>query len=221
MVPCVAAHAELDHDRRPRRGVLDRVLDEVVEDDRDVLARRVDPGAAAAVPEVQVDVVLGSDGDPALERGLARGGEGERRDRGRPLALAREREQVRHGAREALGLALARLEVAAERVVLGLQARGLEPQAQAGERRAELVGGVGDEVALRGHRAAQAVGHVVEGVGDLAVLAGAGLLGARVEIARLDAPGGGGQAAQRPRQVAREQPRDDQARARARRGRGR
>ena len=78
------------------------------------------------------------------------GGEVERRDRRGALAFAREREQIRDGAREALGLALAGLEVAAQRLVLGLQPGRLEAQPQAGERRAQLLRGVGDEVALGG-----------------------------------------------------------------------
>ena len=51
-----------------------------------------------------------------------------------------------------------------------LQAGGLQPQAQPRERCAQLMGGVGDEVALGGERAPEPVGHVVEGVRDLAVL---------------------------------------------------
>ena len=201
----------------PARRVLERVLDQVVEHDRDVLGRGVDGGAGTAVVEDQLAaVLLDGDGAPALERAARGAVQGQRRDDGRALALAGQGEQVGDRAGEALGLAVGGVEVALQRLVLGLQAGRLEAQPQPGERRAQLVGGVGHEVALGDEGLPQALGHLVEGVGDLAVLGGPGLVGAGVEVAGGDAPRRLGQVAQRAGEVAGEQPGDDQAEQRGR-----
>ena len=55
-------------------------------------------------------------------------------------------------------------------------AQVLEPQAQRGERRAQLVRGVGGEVALRGDQALEPAGHGVEGAGEVLDLARPGRL---------------------------------------------
>ena len=103
------------------------------------------------------------------------------------------------------------IEVALEVGVLGAQARRLQAQAQPGERGAQLVRGVGDEVALGVERAHEPVGHVVEGVGDLDLLGRAGRRGARAQVARRDLARRARQAAQRTRQRAGDRPREAQA----------
>ena len=68
-----------------------------------------------------------------------------------------------------------------------------------GQRRAQLVRGVGDERALAGERVGQAIEHVVEGVGQHAhlVALAAGVVDARVQVAGVDARRHGRHAAQR------------------------
>ena len=66
--------------------------------------------------------------------------------------------------------------------------------------------GVADELALRLDRLAEPLGHVVEGERDLALLARTRDLGARIELAVLDASRRSGERAQRPRERAGEHP---------------
>ena len=112
---------------------------------------------------------------------------------------------------EPLGLVLGGGELALDLGVAALQRRRLEPQPQAGERRAQLVRRVRHELALAAQRARQPAGHVVERGGHLALLGRALDARARVEIAAGDAPRGAGEAAQRLRERAGEQPGHDQA----------
>ena len=147
-------------------------------------------------------------GPPTLARELA----GDRQvDRTAGLcrtALAGEREQRREQLREALRLALRGLQLALEIRVVGPERGRLQPQPQAGERRAQLVGRIGDELALRLEHAPEPVGHVVEGSRDLALLRRAGRVRAGGEIAAAEPAGRGRKTPQRPRQRAREQPRE-------------
>ena len=92
------------------------------------------------------------------------------------------------------------------RRVVGLHAGRLEPEPQSGQRRPQLVRRVADELALRLERLAEPLGHLVEGDRDLLLLAGAGHLGAGVELTVLDAARGSRERAQRPRERAGEHP---------------
>ena len=67
--------------------------------------------------------------------------------------------------------------------VVARRARLLEPQPQAGERRAQLVRRVGDEVALAGHEALEPRRHAVERRGEAALLRAALDLGAHGQVA--------------------------------------
>ncbi len=129
----------------------------------------------------------------------------------RPLAFRGEREQVAQELREPLGLRLRRLEVARDLGIVGLQRRRLQSQPQAGQRRAQLMRRIGDELALGAERTCEPVGHLVERGGDLALLARATDRGALVQLARGDAPRRDGQAAQRPCERAGEEPGHRQA----------
>ena len=82
-----------------------------------------------------------------------------------------------------------------------LRGEHFELAADHGQRRAQLVRGVGDERALAGERLGQAVEHVVEGVGEHAHLVAlpAGVVDARVQVAGVDARGDRGHPAQRAR----------------------
>ena len=127
------------------------------------------------------------------------------------LAVLGQAQEVREQLGQALGLELAGDQVALEVGVLGAQARRLQAQAQPGQRGAQLVRGVGDEVALGVERAHEPVGHVVEGVGHLDLLGRAGRRGARAQVAGGDLPRRARQAAQRTRQRAGDRPREAQA----------
>ena len=196
----VAAPVELD----ARRRVAQRVLDQVVEQDREVLLRGRDRRVAAA-DQLELAAVLLRGGRPALVGPLGRARERDRPRRRRLVALARERQQRGQQPREPLDLELGRLELRLG-VAARLGARRLEPQAQPGQRRAQLVRGVGDELALCREHGPEPLGHVVEGRRDLALLRRAGHLGARLEVAALDPPRRGGEVAQRPRERARQEP---------------
>ena len=106
-------------------------------------------------------------GSPALASGLdARQAQ---QVRGQRLEPARLPERARDEAALVVGrrLGLGELEVGLQR----------------GERRADLVRGIGDEPAQRGHRRLDALGHRVEGLGKLADLVVALDVGARGQIA--------------------------------------
>ena len=89
-------------------------------------------------------------------------------------------------------------------------ARLLDPQPQAGQRRPELVRGVGDEFGLGAERAGQPLGHEVERARERSLLAAALDRRPRVEVARRDAVGGGAEPLDRPGDPAREQVRREQ-----------
>ena len=115
-----------------------------------------------------------------------------------------EGEQPVDQARQALHLVASGVEVLVVDGVVVLQ--HLQPQAQGGERRAQLVGGVGDELLLGGDELLQASGGGVERLGQLAHLGWAvGLVGAGVELAVADAGGGVAQVGDRAGDPAGEQ----------------
>ena len=77
------------------------------------------------------------------------------------------------------------------------------------ERRAQLVGGVGDELALERKRALQPAKQLVEGVCELLELVvGAGEVQALVQVGGRDLPGGRRDRAQRPQEPPGHQPTD-------------
>ena len=83
-------------------------------------------------------------------------------------------------------------------------------QPQAGQRRAELVRGVGDELGLRAQRAGEPLGHDVERAGERPLLAAALDPRAGVEVAGRDPVGGGAELLDRARDPTREQERGEQ-----------
>ena len=83
----------------------------------------------------------------------------------------------------------------------------LEAQLQAGQRRAQLVRGVGDEVLLAANQAREPVGHLVERVGERALLGRPLDRRADVEVAAGDLAGRRLEPAHRPREL----PGDDRA----------
>ena len=93
---------------------------------------------------------------------------------------------------------------------VGVGERHVDLGAHDGQGRAQLVRGVGDEVALAGEGAVQPAEHAVEGVGELAELVG----GPRqvdplAEVLARDAPCRGGDLAQGRERASGEQPADD------------
>ena len=195
----------------PARRVDERVLDQVVERDRDVLLARADERVAVALEREPVAARLGAR-QPALvapPRTRCRSETGARSVG--PVAVAREREQRVQQPRQPLDLGLGELELVPTAGSSRLQAGRLEPEPEAGERRPQLVRRVADELALRLEHLAEPVGHVVERDRDLLLLARAGHLGARVELAVLDAPRRSRQRAQRPRERAGEHPGEREA----------
>jgi hypothetical protein len=113
-----------------------------------------------------------------------------------------EQQQVVHQPADAGDLALDVLlgasHVGGARILLGGQ--DLELAADHGDRSAELVGGVGDEVALALELGREAVEHAVEGIGEHLDLPSAdGGVHARLQLARVDPGGHRGHAAQRSR----------------------
>ena len=89
----------------------------------------------------------------------------------------------------------------------GLGARLLQPQPQARQRRAQLVRGVGDELALRGQQRREPLGHLVERARELLLLGAALDPRAHAQVAARDALGRLVEAQDRPRDL----PRDDRA----------
>ena len=147
---------------------------------------------------------------PAGAGGLDELGHVERLGRG-PLGATGEGEQLGEEPGEPLGLVLGGGELALDLGVAALERRGLETKAQARERRAQLVRGVRDEVALVAKRGRHASGHVVERGGHLPLLGGALHACAGVEVAVRNAPRRAGQAAQGLGERAGEEPRHHQA----------
>ena len=216
-----AVVAPLDPDRGVGCGVVQGVLHEVVDHGVEVagrgahvrLARR--RRARSAWPSSsawsrQRSAARSATAASAIEVAVGGG-----------LAVLGQAQEVGEQLGQALGLELARHQVALEVGVLGAQARRLQAQAQPGERGAQLMRGVGDEVALGVERAHEPLGHVVEGVGHLDLLGRAGRRGARAQVARGDlrAPCAPGRAAGAT--ASRRSPTRGPARAPARRRRGR
>src|ERR1035437_2076761 len=85
---------------------------------------------------------------------------------------------------EAVGLLLNAVECGIQIVAGASQLHG---NAQAGERRAELVRDIEEQAALGGKKGLDAAGHAVEGAGPVAQLIAAGGSGARGEIAAAEA----------------------------------
>jgi hypothetical protein len=204
----VAVPSALDGHEAAGR-VVEGVLDQVVEHDREVFLGCACHGVAAAGRGQFAAAAAGSLG-PALLRLLDSGAERHRCARGRPIALPGQCQQRRQELREALDLLLGRLELLAE-LRACLQRRRLEPQPQAGQRRSQLMRGVGDELPLRLEHLPQPLGHVVERVRDLAVLGGALGLGPRLQIAGLDATRGRREPLERPGQRPGEKPGEREA----------
>ena len=200
--------------------VVQGVLHEVVDHGVEIAGRSAHMGLGGARELDGVAVELGLVA-PAVGCPLGHGRQGDRgRRRGR-LAVLGQAQEVGEQLGQALGLELARDEVALEVGIVGPHAGRLQAQAQPGERGAQLMRGVGHEVALGVERAHEPLGHVVEGVGHLDLLASS----------RSGWPGCAGrprrsgersrQAAQRTRQRARRSSTPGPARAPARRRRGR
>jgi hypothetical protein len=140
----VTAPVDLD----ARRRVAQRVLDQVVEQDGEILLRGGDRRVAVPDELERSPFVLGA-GRPAFLRAFRRSRQRDRPARSGPVALACERQEGAQQPGEPLDLALGRLEVRpCVRAALG--ASRLEPETQPGERRAQLVRGVGDELTLGG-----------------------------------------------------------------------
>ena len=129
------------------------------------------------------------------------------------LDLARHREQSLDDLRQAVDLLVGGAQLVPDGRVRRLRDRGLEPQLDPREGRAQLVRGVGHELLLRPHGALDPTGHLIEGPGELVDLGAAlQLPRPRGQIAGPEAPRGG---ARDPRAAGR-------ATARSRpRGRGR
>jgi hypothetical protein len=205
--PCLTvAGSPLDGHRRRCWRVVERVLDQVVEHDREVLLRGADDRVAVSA---QDEVLLAARGPaaPAVVSALGGVGQRDRTARLRVAALAREREERRKKARKPLDLELGGLELGVDlRPAAG--PRRLEAKAQPRERRPQLVRCVRDELALRREYASEALGHVVEGHRHLAVLGRPGQLRARLEIALLDPTRRLGEVPERPRERTRQEPCD-------------
>ena len=140
--------------RWPGRAVVDRVLDQHVED-------AVEVGDRAAHDATTSRTRSSSTPGIALDR-APRGGEqvggGVRRPRRARLA---QDQQLRDHARQSIHLLQRALDLLDGRPVGGRR-RLLEPQPQPGQRRAQLVRRVGDEVALRVDHPLHARRHLVE-----------------------------------------------------------
>ena len=87
-----------------------------------------------------------------------------------PLAGPAEHQQVVDRVRHAIELLDPRVEVPARGDGVVRRARLLEPQPQAGERGAQLMRRIGDELGLGLQRTRQPVGHEVERAGERALL---------------------------------------------------
>ena len=152
-----AAHA----DRRRTRAVAQRVLD----DGGQFLGERTGRGQHRPV-----HVVAQHEGAPGRLEGrpplVALLGEDLAQVQGlggAPAGAARDLEQVLHDAGQALHLLDAGMRLVAHLLVVGQQLDLLQAQAQAGQGRAQLVGGVRGELALGG----QAPGHALGGADEL------------------------------------------------------
>ena len=145
---------------------------------------------------------------PALVRCLRHGPQRDGAADDGPVAPAREREERVEEIRQPLDLGLRKPELVLHGRIVRLDPGSLESQTQPGQRRSELMRGVADELALCLDRLLEPLGHVVEGDRDLTLLARAGDVGPRVELAVLDAPRRAGERAQRPGERAGDHPGD-------------
>ena len=161
---------------------------------------------------LQLDPALGGARLPALDRAPRRGAEVEPLAGQFVLAGAAEDQQLVDDQREAVDLAHRRLDVGRRRVVATeLFAERLEPQPQSGQRRPQLMGGVGDEVLLHPQQPLHPAGHLVEGEGQRALLAAALDGDGGVEVAAGNLAGDAVEAANRARDLGRDQAAGDQA----------
>ena len=139
-----------------------------------------------------------------VEPGCGRAGGGAEVDLpGGRVGLARLGEQQQLG--DHRGEAVDLLERGLDLLRVAGGARLLEPQLQAGERGAELVRGVGDELALAVHEALEPRAHLVERAREALLLGGALDRHAGVQIALAEAGGGVVEAAQRAGDLAGDQ----------------
>ena len=198
-----------ERDRAARGRVVEGVLGEVVEDRGEVLGGGGHDGGRAGRDSKLVIRALGR-ALPAGAGGLDELGHVERLGRG-PLGATGQGEQLGEEPGEPLGLVLGGGELALDLGVAALERRGLETKAKARERRAQLVRGVRDEVALVAKRGRHASGHVVERGGHLPLLGGALHARAGVEVAVRNAPRRAGQSAQGLGERAGEEPRHHEA----------
>ena len=91
----------------------------------------------------------------------------------------------------------------------GFGHRHVERGPHSGERRAQLVRGVGDELALERERAVESVEQLIEGVCEfLELVVGAGEVQTLVQVGGGDLPGGRRDRAQRPQEPPGHQPTD-------------
>jgi hypothetical protein len=123
-----------------------RVLDQVVEHDRDVLVGGVGNRVAVALVHEILASLIGVRA-PALLSAPRRVGERDSRTRRGISALAGERQLGAEQAREPLELELGGGEVLVDFGATPV-ARGLDAEAQSGQRSSQLVGGVGHELPL-------------------------------------------------------------------------
>ena len=120
-----------------------------------------------------------------------------------PLARAAQYEQLVDDRGEPVDLLEARVELCHPRV-LGWKpvAQLLELESNAGERRSQLVGGIGDEFLLASQEPREPAGHAVERVGEGPLLAASLDRRDRREVTVLDLLGGLLQVADRPGRLA-------------------
>ena len=121
---------------------------------------------------------------------------------------AREREQVVDQRAQPVELGLGLRRLLGRGPALGPDR--LQPELDPGQRRAELVRGVGDEVALRGEVGRELAGHAVERAAELVDLLRALRLDARVEVAAPEPAGGRAQLLHRPGDRAGQDPGEDE-----------
>ncbi len=145
----------------PRGRVLDRVLDQVVEDQRQVRARRGDRRARRRRRRSS-SWPLSSAGSRQRDGRGARCGAELGRPRSAVLLAGGEREQVRDAPPKAARSRARPRPGPPRRRRAGLAGGRLEPQPQPGQRGAQLVGGVGHEGALGLEYRAEPVRHLVE-----------------------------------------------------------
>ena len=175
-------------------AVVERVLDQRVERALEVGGGGVHGRCGGA----------GRGAHASVEAGGGRAGGGAEVDLlGGRVGLARLGEQQQLG--DHRGEAVDLLERGLDLLGVAGGARLLEPQLQAGERGAELVRGVGDELALAVDQALEPRAHLVERAREALLLGGALDRHAGVQVALAEAGGGVVEAAQRAGDLAGDQ----------------